>query len=212
MPALPVDLRGVLDELDRWGILLESDAKLPSVAGLVAGGPVKGSWWGHARSHAIWRVLTDLSDRQDVLVTKLVSGKVSFVDRKLWPAVFTVGRARDTWQLADLSREAQSLLDMVSREGALETDQIPWRRGAKRQSPGEAARELERRLLVYGEEFHTSTGAHAKRLETWEHWARRVGFSERKPALKAAKKKLEEALLTLNKRHGAAGRLPWSHT
>ena len=35
------------ETLAECGLLLESDAKLPSVAGLVACAPVRGSWWGH---------------------------------------------------------------------------------------------------------------------------------------------------------------------
>ena len=96
--ALAHDLQTTLSALQRFGILLQSDSKLPSVVGLVAGQPVRGSWWSHARSHDIHAVLTWLADEPDVLAAKLVSGKVTFVHRRLWPALSSVGRAGESWQ------------------------------------------------------------------------------------------------------------------
>ena len=81
-------LRQVLEELERYGILLESDARLPSVAGLVAGEPVRGSWWGHPRGQNIYRIAGWLGEHPDVVVSKLVSGKVTYVHggcgRRCW--------------------------------------------------------------------------------------------------------------------------------
>ncbi|MDA2934727.1 hypothetical protein MYX82_10350, partial [Acidobacteria bacterium AH-259-D05] len=47
------EFRLVFKQLQTWGLLLESDAILPSVSALVAGAPVRGSWWGHPRGDAI---------------------------------------------------------------------------------------------------------------------------------------------------------------
>ena len=46
--------------LEDAGILLVQDATLPSVTTLVAGGPVRGSWWAHEQSHSIFAVLEEL--------------------------------------------------------------------------------------------------------------------------------------------------------
>ena len=47
-----VDVMATL--IDR-GMLLESArGPLPNVAELVAGGPIKGSWWGHEQGHEIY--------------------------------------------------------------------------------------------------------------------------------------------------------------
>ena len=172
------------------GLLLESDPKLPSVAGLVAGEPVKGSWWGHPKGHAIFRALRELAARPDVLVCKLVSGKVTFVDRRLWPAVVAVGTAREPWQMSKLSRAARSLLAQVTREGRVEVS-------------GEAVRELERILLIYSEQVHTESGAHAKVLETWERW----GGAAARLTPERGKRELERVLAELNRRFGGNGRL-----
>ena len=66
-------------ELDRHGLLLVTDPVLPSVAGIVAREPVKGSWWSHPASLAIFAVLDRLDDAEDTLLVKLVSGKQTFV-------------------------------------------------------------------------------------------------------------------------------------
>ena len=44
----PGALQRVERELERIGLLLEHDKELPSVTLLVAGEPIRGSWWGHA--------------------------------------------------------------------------------------------------------------------------------------------------------------------
>ncbi len=204
------DLSRALEQLKSYRVLLQTDPRLPSVASLVAGEPVRGSWWGHARGGAIFRVTKELADHPDVLVTKLVSGKVTYVQRRLWPAIIAVGSAREPWQLESLSRTAQSLLAAVTRQGELRTDDVPWTGGPKAESPGAAATNLERRLLLRSEEVHTSSGAHAKRLETWERWANRVGFATKEMTPERGKERLEEVVGSLNRQFQAEGRLPWN--
>ena len=142
-------------------MLLASDATLPSVATLVAGGPVRGSWWAHPKSHAIFAAITALSRDPHVLSVPLVAGKVTFVHRDLWPALLTVALAREPWQTRKLSAAARRLLEKVRKAGEIEAS-------------GDAAREVERRLLTRGEQFHTDQGSHARRLERWERWAART--------------------------------------
>ena len=80
-----VELMAVLVE---HGVLLESArGPLPNVAELVAGEPIRGSWWGHRSSHAIFHALNDLADSPDVVRTRLVNGKVTLIHRRLWPAL-----------------------------------------------------------------------------------------------------------------------------
>ena len=185
-----------LETLELYGLLLESDPKLPSVAALVAGEPIKGSWWAHALGHTIFGVNRELAAHPDVLVCKLVSGKVTWVHRRLWPAVVAVGSAREPWQLDGLGREARALLNRVTQQSRFETS-------------GDAARELETMLLVFSEQVHTEKGSHAKILETWAAWARRVRLTDKFPAPEQGRKELEQALAALNRRFGGKGRLPW---
>jgi len=69
----------------------------------IVGAPVPGSWWGHPLGQKIYHVSQQLSAHRDVLETKLVSGKVTFVHRILWPALLGVATAREPWQLQRLS-------------------------------------------------------------------------------------------------------------
>ena len=70
------------------GMLLESArGPLPNVAEMVAGEPIRGSWWGHPAGHAIFDALNSLAETPDVVRTMLVNGKVTLVHRRLWPAL-----------------------------------------------------------------------------------------------------------------------------
>jgi hypothetical protein len=70
------------------GMLLESArGPIPNVAELVAGEPIRGSWWSHPSSHAIIEDLNALADSPDVVHTRLVNGKVTLIHRRLWPAL-----------------------------------------------------------------------------------------------------------------------------
>ena len=175
-----------IESFERYGVLLLSDARRPSLAGLVAGEPIRGSWWGHPKSHAIFRTSCVLADHPDTVITKLVDGKVTFIHRRLWPALYTVATARESWQTSGLSIEARKLMHAITEQGRLVT--------------GKAALELETRLLVWSEEVHTESGAHKKRLDTWERWARRVKLQGKKPALAEAKRQLETALAAVGAR------------
>ena len=70
------------------GIVLESArGPVPSLAEMVAGAPIRGSWWSHPKAHAIHAVTQAVRNAPDVLVCRLVDGKVTFVHRRLWPAL-----------------------------------------------------------------------------------------------------------------------------
>jgi hypothetical protein len=80
-----------MDALVEHGMLLESaHGPLPNVAELVAGEPIRGSWWGHPSSHAIYGVLNSLAESPDVVRIRLVNRKVTLVHRRLWPALVRV--------------------------------------------------------------------------------------------------------------------------
>ena len=202
----------ILDSLKEFGLLLESDAKLPSISGLIAGEPVRGSWWGHARAQQIFTVLQQIADHKDVLIVKLVMGKVTFVHRKLWPDIVSIGQARELWQMQKLSPAVKMLLDQIDEHGSLLTNALEWPSKFKSIKPGEAVRELEKRLLIHSEEFHTASGAHAKQVETWEHWTKRVGFKNKPVAIDKAKRRLEKKIELLNELSGASAKLPWTNT
>lgn len=202
------DFKTILHTLKRLGLLLETDARLPSVASLIAGEPVRGSWWSHASGQKIFATLGQLEDHREVMFTKLISGKVTLVHRKLWNEIFAIGTARAHWQMKDMSKPARNLLKMIDETGSLRTDQLAWPKSATAK-PGEAARELEKRLLIHAAEFHTESGAHAKLLETWKTWAVRIGFPVKTVRPEIAMQKMEERVGKLNEQFEAKARLPW---
>ncbi len=193
-------------QLEKLGLLLLSDSLLPSVSRLVADDGFRGSWWVHEQAHAIFAVNEMLEDHPDVLVMKLISGKVTFVHRELWGRVYSIGIAREDWQVKNLSQGARLLLETLDTEGTLHTNKLSEAFGPK---PGETARELELRILIHAEQVHTDSGAHAKVLETWDAWAKRAGFRGRSKSPSAARHFLEQQLVEINKNHHGRGRLPW---
>jgi hypothetical protein len=88
------------------GMLLQSArGPLPNVAELVAGEPIKGSWWGHPKGHAIFNTLASLDESPDVVRLRLVNGKVTLVHRRMWPALVRVADRFAAKQLAALHEE-----------------------------------------------------------------------------------------------------------
>lgn len=199
----------VLAQLRNKGLLLVSDVDFPNVANIITGERIRGSWWGHKRAHAIFGVAEMLEDHPDVLIMKLISGKVTFVHRKLWNRIYSIGVAREDWQLKRLSTNAKALLKAADATGSLQTDKLGKQFGAK---PGETARELELRLLIHAEQVHTESGKHAKVIETWDAWTKRIGFRAQATDSVAARRFLEQRLAGINKKHNGNGQLPWPST
>jgi len=74
--------------VERHGVVLASArGPVPCVAEAVAGQPIVGSWWAHPKGKAIFAALSELDDADDVRCFKLVDGKVTFVHRRVWPAL-----------------------------------------------------------------------------------------------------------------------------
>lgn len=74
--------------VEKHGVVLAAGkGPVPNIAEAVAGAPIKGSWWGHAKGKEIFRALNQVDDSPDVLCFKLVGGKITFVHARLWPAL-----------------------------------------------------------------------------------------------------------------------------
>jgi len=201
-------LNAVVEDFKLKGLLLESDLHLPSVTTVVVGEAVRGSWWGHPRGMEIWHVLKEFLKRKDVLTTRLVSGKVTFIHRRFWSDLLAICTSREIWQTRSLSPDAKRLLHAVEREGAVRTDMRKFSPPLKGKV-GDAARELERRLLVHSDEVHTERGAHAKVLRTWSRWSDAMNLKPKRIDASVAKEKFEDLVSSLNSRYGGDGRLPW---
>jgi len=102
-PGDPVTPKEAVAFVARHGVVLQAArGPVPSLAEAVVGSPIRGSWWGHAKGKEIFRAAAAISGSPDVLVCKLIAGKVTYVHRRLWPALVKLaGRLRK----AQLARE-----------------------------------------------------------------------------------------------------------
>ena len=96
----------LMARLRRGGVLLQSArGPVPNVAELVAGEPIRGSWWSHPRSHEIFEAINRLRSSPAVVAMRLIDGKITLVHRRIWPVLV---------RLAD--RFPPSALDAIDEE------------------------------------------------------------------------------------------------
>jgi len=156
----------VLAQLQRRELLLQAGSEFASVANIVVGEEVRGSWWAHPQSNLIYWVCQDLEQHPRVAEARLLGGKVTHVWDTLWPHIAAVAIARAPWQLAGLSAASRELLVRVDAS-PVDTDTVAW---SSNEKLGDVCRLLERRLLVKSDEIHTASGRHAKSLTSWRAW------------------------------------------
>lgn len=83
------------------GVVLESArGPVPSLAEAIAGGPIRGSYWAHPEGNTIFLCTRAIRRSPDVLVCRLVQGKVTYVHRRLWPALVRMAHKIGTDGLA----------------------------------------------------------------------------------------------------------------
>lgn len=112
------------DWVREQGIVLESArGAVPSLAERVAGGPIRGSWWGHPKGHAIFELTRVLREDPDVLVCRLINGKITYVHRRLWPAL---ARLADTLG----AQRLKVVREVHTPRGTHQVEEIPFHQWA----------------------------------------------------------------------------------
>ena len=77
----------------KHGVILESaHGPVPNLAETVTGERIRGSWWAHPKSQDIFRLTRAVRDSDDILVCRLVLGKITYVHRRLWPALVQLAK------------------------------------------------------------------------------------------------------------------------
>lgn len=132
----------LLDAIAEHGLLLLQDKKLANVVTVMTGERVKGSWWSHPKAQEIFDAIEALPEDQ-VIATKLVGGKVTFVHRSLWPDLVAVATGEREYQVH-------------TESGRHEKRHEPWGAWAKRmkvratRDAAAARRRLEEAVIAIG--------------------------------------------------------------
>ena len=197
-----------MSSISKDGIFLLSDPKLPSLATLIAGGPIKGSWWGHPKGGLIFNISMDLAQDSKILPVKLINGKVTFIHRKLWGALQSVATCNEGWQLQGLKRQEATLLRIVQLQNEIRSDDRRLKGGPS--AVAKLAKALESKLLIYSEESHSSTGKHVRVMKSWKQVFRERRFASPPIPMKKAKSTFERIASQWEFSYGTPVKLPWS--
>jgi hypothetical protein len=111
--------RQALAFVRKHGVVLEAaPGPVPCLAFVIASGPIRGSWWSHARSHEIFALTRAVRDSDDVLVCRLVDGKITYVHRRLWPVLVRLAKQFPRKRLARVQERHTSSGQHVVKEVA----------------------------------------------------------------------------------------------
>jgi len=97
-------------------VLVSAKGPVPRLTEAIAGEPIKGSWWGHPKGQQIFVVLEVVTESKDVLVCRLIKGKVTLVHRRLWPALVRLADRFAANQIAQVHQEHTSSGRHVNKE------------------------------------------------------------------------------------------------
>lgn len=106
--------------VERNGVVLQAArGPVPNLANTIAGETIGGSWWGHRKSREIFRSARAVCESPEVLVCKLIDNKVTYVHRRLWPALVKLAPLFENERLA-------KVWDEHTRTGAHVSRQVPF--------------------------------------------------------------------------------------
>ena len=152
------DTERLLDRLASVGLLLQQDQTRDNIVRILTSETLGTPGWDHPLANHIFKVLEGVSEHPDITLCKLISGKVTFVHRRLWPSLYTVGASKEDWQLQSLTDDERHLLDRIESAGVVV-------------NPGAPAKKLAKLLLVHTAQVHSSSGKHITVATSWDVWA-----------------------------------------
>ncbi len=101
---------------DRGVVLVAAKGSAPSLVEAIVGHPIKGSWWAHPEGKRIFAILGAVTESEQVLVCRLIKGKVTLVHERLWPSMVRVANRLAPGQLARVRQEHTSSGRHVAHE------------------------------------------------------------------------------------------------
>lgn len=200
--------KDVCDTIESIGLLLLQDKGLLSVVGIITGEAVSGSWWGHSKGKEIYSEVQALGDNRDILICKLVEGKVTFVHRNMWDALFAMACSNEGWQTPILDAE-ERLLTTIRKKGAIDLESTSPTPGVTVVALRKAADQLERKLLIHSEQIHTEAGYHSRILHTWKVAFAKRGYVPDEIVVSKARDSIETAVRKLGRGETRHVKLPW---
>lgn len=178
------EYKKIKNEIDRTGLLLQTDQVLPSLTGIVAGKPVKGSWWGHPKGNLMYNLSNELMWEKDILTVKLINHKITFIQKRHWDALFAIVSEQSPWQMKGLAVTHKNLLKQVTQNKLLRADNPKLKKTPS--EVGKLANKLEERLLLYSEGIHTASGKHVRQLSSWPQIFKLKKFKPKKLSYESA--------------------------
>jgi hypothetical protein len=104
-PRRSLLLEEALRFVETEGIVLESaHGRAPTFVDFVAGERVS-RWWSHPKGKLIFALTRAIRDSPDVLTCRLIEGKVTYVHRRLWPALVKLSSEFDKSGLGAIREE-----------------------------------------------------------------------------------------------------------
>ena len=86
-------------------VLASARGPAPRLTEAIIGEPIQGSWWSHPQSRRIYAILQAVSGSEQVLVCRLIDGKITLVHKRLWPALIVLAERFTPGQLAQVRDE-----------------------------------------------------------------------------------------------------------
>jgi hypothetical protein len=100
-------------------VLVAGKGPVPRLVEAIAGEEIRGSWWAHPQSRRIFATLQPVVASNEVLVCRLVDGKITLVHRRVWPALVRLAARFPREHLAQVHEEH-------TESGRHETSTIPF--------------------------------------------------------------------------------------
>jgi hypothetical protein len=102
---MPVSLEEALRFVETEGIVLESaHGRVATFADFVAGERVT-RWWSHPKGRLIFAHTRAVRDSPEVLTCRFIDGKITYVHRRLWPALVKLSAEFDQNNLSAVREE-----------------------------------------------------------------------------------------------------------
>lgn len=95
-----------LQFVEQHGVVLEGGrGPRPNLAEAITGEPMRGNWWRHKKGRLIFAATRAARDCDQVLVCRLVDGKITYIHQRLWPAIVCLANSLDKKTLAAVQEE-----------------------------------------------------------------------------------------------------------